>query len=205
LTDITTPDVPAELTDALAAETFDVFSFVAGSATPEKLQTIYTNNKAAHELAVILDDEKRREADKKNNKKKVDDLSIADEEDQLDEARVNELVAELEASKLIFELKGLAPAAMDALIKHEQATNPYVEGGENPEYNKAVNDKVYVKTIKSISKVDGTRAATLPNESNLEDFLKQFTADQRLALDNAIWEVSTLGGYFDQAVTADFS
>lgn len=194
--------------DAIAAatseETFDVLEFVAGGATPEHKVTIYTDADAALKTARLLLAEEER-----NARKDSDDYSIADafedEEEQLSEEQLTELHDRLVASGLEFELKGLAPAALDALEKSLRAKHEYKEGQANAEYNEALELELTARSIVSVKRADGKVNSAKWTPEKVQSLFVSLYPSESNKLVTGVVQINYVAAIFDKAVTADFS
>lgn len=196
-------DIDAAVDTATAKSTFDVLDFVRNASLPSESVTIYTNAAAAKELAGLL----AAEASRLKAAAAADDygLSIADEpEDLFDDARATELHDELAASALVFDLRGIAPAAHTALENHLKATFPYREGADNPEYGQALEHNLIAKTITSVRNAAGAVDDTPWTAARVADLVTELYPSETGKLFVAVAEVTYLGNVFDRAVSADF-
>lgn len=192
------------LDGAMSEETFDVLEFVKGTATPEHKVTIYTNADAALKTARLLLAEQER-----NERKDSDDYSIADtfdeEEEQLSEEELTKLHDDLVASGLEFSLKGLAPAALDALEKSLRAKHEYREDKPNEEYSKALELELTARSIVSVKKADGKVNASKWTPEKVEALFVNLYPSESNKLVTGVVQVNYVAAIFDKAVTADFS
>lgn len=192
------------LDGAMSEETFDVLEFVKGTATPEHKITLYTDADAALKTARLLLAEEER-----NARKDSDDYSIADafdeEEEQLSEEELTELHDRLVASGLEFELKGLAPAALDALEKSLRAKHEYKEDKPNEEYSKALELELTARSIVSVKKADGKVSTAKWTPEKIEALFVSLYPSESNKLVTGVVQVNYVAAIFDKAVTADFS
>lgn len=192
--EITAESVETTVTEL--QEELDVFAFVQGQVSPQDEVTIFTDADAAVRL---LKATYTPESDD-------DGLSIADDYEQ-ETASEEELQAwhdRLEASKLTFAFKGLAPAAVTALTNSMKAKHNYSEIKDNTEYSVALNTEILARSIVSATNANGqsrTRAWTA-------DEVTKFTDDLYISESNKLYTAALglayIGDIFDKAVNAGF-
>lgn len=198
-------DIDTAIENATTEENFDVLEFIAGSATPEHVVTLYTDADAALKTARLIVAEEER-----NARDKEDDWSIADtfdeEQENLSEEQLTELHDRLVASALDFNLKGLAPAALDALEKSLRAKHEYKEDGDNPEYNKALELELVARSIVSVTnKASGKVSKAKWTTAQIEKLFVGLYPSETNKLLNGVVQINYVAAIFDKAVTADFS
>lgn len=198
-------DVEEAVAEATDLETFDVFEFIDGANTPQNKVTVYTDADAALKVARALIAEKASN----ERSKQMDQFSLADDfeedEDVLSEEEIDALVNRLKASALVFELKGLAPAARKALEKKLQATTDYSETDESPEYNRALDGELVSRSIVSVTNASGAKSRTKWTPDNVLKLTDSLYESESGKLFQGVGEINYVGAIFDRAVTADFS
>lgn len=196
-------ETPTAIETALAKETFSVLEFAQHQQEllPDDTVTLYTDAKTAYELKKLAD--KQKAYDKKA-KKAADTLSIATEDHWVDTDEVDELKAQLEASKLVFTVRGLAPAAVTAIDKHAKATFPYTEGAENPEYNEYFNQTVIADTIVNVRNAVGAIDESKWDLQKVSQFSKIVPPTEFAKLFEKSFNVTFTQQAFEAAVTTDF-
>lgn len=197
-------DAQQEIQDAVDAATsedsFDALAFFSGNALPEDTVTVYANADAAYKLAAI-----REKYEEQKEREDEEGLGITDEVFYVDEDEVAELQRTLKASAVVFNIRGLAPAAKDALEKHARATFPYSEGAENREYNEALNAALIAKSIVSVSNAKGTKDKNTWDDARVLAFTKVAPESEFAKLYLGVLKVNYIGDAIDAAVSADFS
>lgn len=167
---------------AQAPTTFDVLSFVEGTAYPTDTVEIYTNASAAERL-VRLNAERLD-----NDKNGVTDLTIDD--------KIAECIADVEASKLTFELRGLPPGITQEIFS--------VEDDTPDEEVTAKEDNLIASTIVRVVNASGSVDERLwkgEDVTRIRRFVKQGEF-RRLA--TAVARVNFNAAVFDEATDAGF-
>lgn len=198
-----TIEIPDAVEDALAADTFDVLDFIAGAALPTDEVVVFTDKAAAHRLNRLLEEEAA------NKSEEADSYSLADYDKSSEhEEEITELYAQLNASALTFELKGLAPALVEAIEKEKTAKhNHRADDLEDIEY---FNDYYYTLVAKTVTGVRRGDGATNKNPWTVEQVEKLMSteglhATQQGVLLNAVIVLNFNSKLFENAVTPDFS
>lgn len=199
------------LADAVAnatnRETFDVISFFSGGALPTEKVVIYRDIEAAYELNKIYQAEEDV-AKGKAKKKKVDSLSIADPDADAEDAAKEEKIAEyrdrLKQSAVTFHLRGLAPKAQLAIEKNLQATLPYKEGGENPEYDEAFYGTLIAKTIQYVTNAAGAKDDSPWDADRVKELTENLPGAEFGKITEGVIKLTYAGNAIDRAVSADF-
>jgi len=192
-------DVDAAVEEATSKENFDVLAFVQGSNLPTHDVTVYTDGDAALRMARILIAEDERE-----QRRQLEGVSLADDDEAVDEDEITELHDRLVAS-LVFHMQGLAPSATRALHNKLKATHPYVDGGENPEYTEAFNNTLIAKSILSVENAAGAKNTDKWTAEKVSDLLDSLYVSEANKIFDGAAELTYIGAIFDRAVSADFS
>lgn len=193
-------EIDSAVEAATSEDNFDALSFFAGASLPEDSVTIYANANAAYKLSNIaqrIKEQKERDEDEGS--------SITDEVYYPDEDEVAELKAALKASSVVFNVRGLAPAAREAIEKKVRATFKYVEGEANTEYNEALSASLIANTITSVTNAAGRADKNKWNAERVAAFAKSAPDSEYAKLYLAVLKVNYIGDAIDQAVSADFS
>lgn len=193
-------EVEAAVATATSEDEFDALAFFAGAALPEDTITVYADAQAGYRLTEILEAEKAREATSKS-----EGLGLTDDITYTDEDEVNALHERLKASAVIFKLRGLAPAARDAIERKARASNPYVEGTENREYNEDYNASLIASTIVSVSNAKGKTDKNKWDKARVLAFADAAQPSEFDKLYVGAFKVNFIGDAIDRAVSADFS
>lgn len=203
MTDATTDleqDTAVAVENATSEDEFDALTFFAGAALPEDTITVYQDARAAYSLSEI-----ERKIREQKEQDELEGTSLADEVEYIDPDEIDALKTRLKASAVNFKLRGLAPAARDAIEKHTRATHPYTEGADNTEYNEAYNASLIASTIVNVSnaagkvdknKWDAARVLAWGQAAQPSEFSKLF---------EGVFRVNYIGDAIDRAVNADFS
>lgn len=193
------PEVEVAIANATSEDNFDALAFFSGAALPEDTITVYQDIAAAYRLSALL--EKQQEQAQRGEN---DGLSLADETDSVDENEIDALRAQLLASAVKFNLRGLAPAARDAIEKNLRAKHPYTEGAENTEYNEAFNATLIAKTIVSVTNAKGQTDKNAWDAARVLAFGKAAQPSEFEKLFLGAFRVNYVGDAIDRAVNADF-
>lgn len=198
-----TDDLDAQAAEAVAKATseeeFDALSFFSGASLPEDTITVYADAATAYRLA-DLDRKKREQA----LLEEEEGVSIGDEIEYIDEDEVAALRQRLLASAVNFNLRGLSPAARDAIEKKARASNPYTEGGENSEYNEDFNANLIASTIVSVTNAKGQTDKNKWDAKRVLAFGKAAQPSEFDKLFTGVFRVNYIGDAIDRAVSADF-
>lgn len=193
-------DIQAAVEVATSEEEFDALAFFSGSALPEDTVTVYADADTAYKLATI-----KQKYDESKEQEESEGLGITDEVFYVDEDEVEALQRKLKASAVVFKLRGLAPAAKDAIEKHARATFPYTEGAENTEYNESLNASLIASTIVNVSNVAGKVDKNKWDADRVVAFSKIAAESEFAKLYLGALKVNYIGDAIDQAISADFS
>lgn len=167
------------ITNAQAPDTFDILSFVEGSAYPTLDVTVHTDAQAGAELVRL-------------NKERIDQ---ADPTPELDE-RVTALIERIKASALTFTLQGMAPGTVRELYSVE-------DDATDEEALKAENGLI-ASTIKYVTRADGARDNRVWDAdavAKLRIFLKEAEVGK---LVKGMIDVNFNAAVFDDATDAGF-
>lgn len=191
------------------ADDWDLLEELDGVNLPDDEVSVFTDLKAAKTLNRLLDEEKEREEAAKKPKNK-DTLSLADDSDYFDveafEAELNEAYAALEASKITFELRGLAPELIKAITREKTAKHNHKPNDENDTaFYEDVNYTISARTIVAARKADGKRSTAVWTPERLQKLEAKLHDTQWAKLYSAIIDINYDAQLFDRAVSADFS
>lgn len=196
-------EVEEAVNAALSEESFDVLEFVKGTNTPEDKVKLYTDADAAQKILKFYEAE-QAEQEQDSSDWSLDEALPNEVEEQLSEEELTELHERLLDSQLIFEVKGLAPKALEAVEKHLQATTGYTDGGDNTEYNKALDLKVVADSIKSVTNRKGQVDRSKWTPERVEEFLVELYPSEKGKLFVGVGSINYVGAVFDKAANADF-
>lgn len=199
-----TIEVPDAVEDGLKADTFDVLEFIAGASLPTDEVTVYTDRAAAHRLNVLLEEEEA------NKPQEADTLSLADDYVSYSEheEEITALYEALEKTALTFELKGLAPALVEAIEREKIAKhNHSLDDLADNEYFDDYYYTLVAKTISGVRRGDGAvnNAPWTVEQVNKLMSTEGLHATQQGILLNAVIVLNFNAKLFQNAVTPDFS
>lgn len=185
------------VTAAQGEDTFDLLSFVQGTAYPVTEVVVFTDAKSAAEYLKVV--EKRQKLEERQ--------LVSDEKIDTDEfdARIDELSTKLHESALIFKMRGLPPGILEDLnTKHF----PEGEDDKSPDFEKiatARDDELISLTVTEITNAKGikdTKPFTPESVATLRRFLK---AGEFGKIVSAVIEVNFNARLFDRLTDAGFS
>lgn len=195
---------------ALNPDTFDVLAYVENQEVSTEEISIYVNIKAARQLEALMQ-KRNEEIHKQRELEKLggaSSLSIADEdEDTQYDTEINELIAELEKTALIFELKTVAPKLVRAITKKYLATFP--KNGtaqEQQDHEENMNADILRRAIKSVRPAfSETKDTSEWSNEKLLAFEPTLYPEQGTKFITALHSITYTGQVFEEALTADFS
>jgi len=204
------------VTEKLDPETFDIFSYIEQESVADDTVDIYVNTQKSMRLTELMNERngelaRRREAEKRGDSS---GLSLADDDEDTEyDTEINQLVEDLEKSKLVFTVQTVAPALRKAIEKSYLATQPKKSGDQtDEEFAEAVarhaNDRladVLARAIKSVALGDGTPVPGDWDKVKLQRLEHELHAPQSKRLIDKLWEMVNIGHVFDEAINADFS
>lgn len=201
MTDAIYDALPETVRPLLDQDTFDIFDFVTGDATPADQVVIYADRAAGWDLNKLVQREKDIE-----NQATSDGLSIADDADWVDPEELAAVKARVEAGKLTFHLKALAPALKKSIRKHLEATHNFKADGsyeENESFYQALTYELAARTIvKAVNPAGQVNADwTIAKVQKLEERLDE---SEFARLDRAVFAINADGDLYEAAVSADF-
>lgn len=175
------------ITQATAPGTFDVFSFLEGTAYPTDEVTVFQNAKAATELVAM-------------NKERLDFDAIPEKdrpETSRDyDAEIERLTAAVKESAMTFELRGMPPGLVQELYSFsDDADEKAIRDAEN---------NLIAGTIVAVRNASGARDAHVwsgEEVSRIRHYLKE---GEFAKLVEGVTRVNFNAVVFDQAVDAGF-
>lgn len=172
------------ITTAQAPETFDVLSFISGTAYPTETVTVYTDALSATELVNAY--KARIENDTHGD---------SDTDDKLT-AKIAELTEKVKASALTIELRGMPPGMVrDLYDLPEDAEEQAVREAEN---------KLIANTIVSVKNAAGSQDSRVWDSEGVEG-LRRFLKEGEFAkLSRGVVNVNFNASVFDEATDAGF-
>jgi len=192
----TETEIESAIEAALDKGTFDVFAHVRGTSLPTDSVVVYTDADAALKLSRIFEEEAARKAN-------ADDYSIADEP-VADEDEISALHERLLETALTFNLRGVAPKAVEAIEKHLKATHEFKEGTANESFAEEFNNTLIAKSIQSVTRADGATSDTTWGWEQVKDLSSELYPSEANKLFIAAAQLTYVGGIFDLAANADF-
>lgn len=193
---------------ALNPEEFDVISYLQNQPVAKDTEDIYTNVPASKKLDELVDKRRvyiaeLREAEKRSGSSSLS-ISDADEDTEYDD-EINELVGELEKTKLVFHLKSVAPALEKAIKKNYAAK---ADKDASPEERTAYEEKMYAdilsRAIDYVETGSGQRDPKAWTPERLQTLQENLYEAQSNKLLTALSQMVYVGEIFDGSLTADF-
>lgn len=169
---------------AQAPGTFDVLSFVEGTAYPTDQAVLFQDVKSAAEFLEI--------------QKKIADAQDSDTVNEL-EAEAEALTKKISDSALIFNVRGMPPGIVSELLTPKDAEN------NTPEAEQQREHAVVARSITSVQNAKGevdSRNWTPEDVTKLRKFVKEGEFGKLLA---AVGKVNFNAAVFDEATDAGFS
>jgi len=170
------------ITTAQAPDTFDVLSFIEGTAYPRAEVSVYTDAKSATDLITLGNRRKDRE---------IAEGPITDLDDE-----IAELAEKVEASKLTFKLQGLPPGMVRDIYN--------VEEGADDTTQLSAENRLIANTITGAVNSKGQVDSRVWDEEavgKLRRFLKEAEFGKLIT---GVIEVNFNAAVFDQASDAGF-
>lgn len=193
--------------EAMNPETFDVLSFISDQPVATDSVTIYTNVAKARKLHHLREQYEEAVAKRKKNTQdgKVDSLSIADDNEEaiLDE-EINELVEELEKTKLTFKMQTVSPKLVKSIEKKYLATMPKDNAVAEAEHNRKGNADILSRAISEVVRGDGAVDTSDWDADRLIDLEERLYDVQSTKLFTALYDMVNTGYVFTDALTTDF-
>ena len=208
---------------AMNPETFDVLDYLENGDIAQDTVSIYTHKQSARDLAELVAQREaeianRREAERRLAAKGgeqilgLDEAPAGDDEDTEYDDAINELVAKLEETKLVFHMKSVSPVltrainkSYDAKKKEAKAEKPEWSAEDEAKYEDTRTFDILSRCIDYVSRGDGSEDRTPYDGTRLSKLEERLYKEQKDRLLNALYDMIYLGSYFDQALTADFS
>lgn len=176
------------VTLAQSPETFDVLSFIEGTAYPTETVTIYTDALSADALLKV--DRARKEAEKAQLAEEAT-LNTEDFDSQ-----IADLTEKVKASALTFSLRGLPPGLVQEIYSvDENAEEEVIRSAEN---------KLIASTIVSVTNAKGATDSRLWDEEAVEKFRRFLKEGEFAKVVRAVVNVNFNAAVFDQATDAGF-
>ncbi len=208
--------VEAYVEKALDPETFVLEDFLDDIPVAQDTLEIYTDVGRCRKLNKLLEDRadelaRRREAEKKGKKS---NLSLTDDEEDTEfDTEINELVEELEKTKLIFHLQSVAPELRKAVeqsydAKRKAHLEQFPEEDREAraeDYSQKKNADILSRAIAGVSKGSGAVDTQEWSADRLIAVEKKLYEQQGQRLIGGLWDMVYTGDVFDKALTADFS
>lgn len=172
------------VTQAQSQETFDVLSFIEGTAYPVETVTIYTDALSADQL--LKANQERLELD--DRPEAIDYTDI--------DSRIEELTEKVKKSALKFSLRGLPPGLVQEIYNiSEDASDSEARAAEN---------KLIASTIVSVENATGAKDSRLWDEDAVEAFRKYLKEGEFAKVVKSVVNVNFNAAVFDQATDAGF-
>lgn len=170
------------ISEAQAPTTFDVLSFVEGTAYPVETVKIYTDVKAVAELLEA------------NQARLSNDIHKDDPRDF--DAIIEDATARVNASALTFDLRGMPPGIVQELYASTE--------GETAEQVQEKEDALVARTIVDVRNADGIRDPRLWSGEDVAK-LRRFVKEGEFGkLIQGVVNVNFNAAIFDQATDAGF-
>lgn len=197
------------VTEALDPETFSLEDYLDDLPVATNTVDIYVNLPKARRLRDLVKSrtevlEKRRKDEAKG---KTESLSLTDDEEDTEyDDEINELVSELEKTKVTFHLQSVAPKLRKSIEKHYEAT---LDKDASPEdrvkHEQRKNADILHRAISYVALGDGREDRSPWDADRLLKQEETLFEEQAGKLVGALWEMVYTGTVFEEALSADFS
>lgn len=193
---------------ALNPETFDLFDYLADQPVATDQVSLYVDVKRC----IALDKLKASRAEvlalrrDEEASGKASSLSLADDDEDTEyDDEINQLLEELEATKLIFHIQTVAPSLRKAIERKYKATAKGKNDEELAEHNRTATADVLSRAIDFAERLDGTRVGNVWDAETLLKLEDELYEEQGRRLVGSLWQMVYTGDVFDSALSADFS
>lgn len=183
--------IEATIDAAQAQDTFDVLSFIEGTAYPTENVVIYTDPKSATEL--LIANQKR-----KDNELNADSDGVAEKVDEELTKEIEILTAKVKGSALTFSLRGLPPGLVQdiyALPDGEEGTT---------EKQLEAEDDLIAKTIVGVKNAAGAEDPQIWDSHKIAQLRRFLKEGEFGKLIQGVIRVNFNASVFDQATDAGF-
>lgn len=180
-------DLNATIDQAQTPGTFNVLSFVEGTAYPTSEVVVYQDAQSATELLRLNNKRKELEANAVSADEKIDTTDI--------DAEIEALSEKVKNSAIIFELRGLPPGIVQEL---------YNPNEEDEEKSLSAMDSLIAKTIVAARNASGARDAHLFTEEEVATLRRFLKEGEFGKLIKGVVDVNFNAVVFDQATDAGF-
>lgn len=194
---------------ALNVETFDVLAYIEDQPVATDEVKIYTHVGNSRKLKQLLEERaeilaRRRAAAIRDD---YADLSIADEDQDTDlDDEINDLIAELEKTAIVFKMKTVAPALVRAIEKSAEAkAQTDWTAREQEIHRQQTTADILSRAISEVVRGDGAVDDSPWNAQRLLKLEEALYAEQAQRLISGLYEMVYTGQVFEEALTVDFS
>lgn len=198
MTEITLPDT----------EEFDLLDYIDNVPVARDEISVYTDlgkSRRLNDLMTSREEElaNRREAERQG---KVPNLSLADEDEDTEfDTEINELIADLEKTKVTIGLKSVAPELRKSITKHYKATAPKdMTPEEAQRYSERETADILSRAIESVTTGRGAVDTTPFTPDRLIELEVKLYETQSARLISALWTMVHDASAFERAITLDF-
>lgn len=195
--------------EALNPEEFDILDYLDDAPLAQDTVSIYMDVQKSRELSRLMAERQEviRKARESEQKGKVEVLGLdetADDDTEYDEA-INELVEELEKTKMTFHMKSVAPALVRAIDKSYLAKRKEdMTEEESAKYDDKRASDILSRAIDYVVVGDGRKDTKEWTGERLADLEKRLYSEQADRLISSLYDMVYAGHYLEQAITADF-
>lgn len=178
--------------EAQSAKVFNLSDVIKGRGYPKKDVAIYLDDEAAMRLVEV------------NNEL---DYTVEGPEFDALEKEAADLRQQIEASSLVFSLRGVNQDAIESVLKQTNIRHGYKKGQEDTENTEWLRDYITMLVginITSVTTADGRVDSEAFDFNRADELRRNIPASEWGKLVEMMQKLTLAGGYFDQLTDAGF-
>lgn len=213
---MTEKTIAEAVAESMNPEEFDVLDYLDEGRVAEDKVTIYTDLPSARQLAELMAEREQEIAKQRAEAARLakagespvlglDEVPEEDLDTVYDDA-INEIVEELEKTKLVFHMKSVAPSLVRAINKNYDAKKEKdLDPIEDAKYEDKRTSDILSRAIDHVVRGDGSVDPKPWDAERLAKAEVKLYSEQSARLLSALYDMVYAGSYFERALTADFS
>ena len=213
---MTKKTIAEAVAESMNPEEFDVLDYLDEGRVAEDKVTIYTDLPSARQLAELMAEREQEIAKQRAEAARLakagespvlglDEVPEEDLDTVYDDA-INEVVEELEKTKLVFHMKSVAPSLVRAINKNYDAKKEKdLDPIEDAKYEDKRTSDILSRAIDHVVRGDGSVDPKPWDAERLAKAEVKLYIEQSARLLSALYDMVYAGSYFERALTADFS
>lgn len=213
---MTEKTIAEAVAESMNPEEFDVLDYLDEGRVAEDKVTIYTDLPSARQLAELMAEREQEIAKQRAEAARLakagespvlglDEVPEEDLDTVYDDA-INEVVEELEKTKLVFHMKSVAPSLVRAINKNYDAKKEKdLDPIEDAKYEDKRTSDILSRAIDHVVRGDGSVDPKPWDAERLAKAEVKLYSEQSARLLSALYDMVYAGSYFERALTADFS